>query len=60
MSTNNRPRTWVCFLCGSKYPNTLLYCPKCDIARKHSFTLESKQKQKLERKSKIYKKRNKW
>lgn len=29
--------TWICFFCGKKYPNTLLYCPKCNKARKHSY-----------------------
>ena len=33
--------TWVCFFCNRKYPNTLLYCPKCNIARKHSRNLQA-------------------
>ena len=29
-------KTWECVLCRTEYPNTLLYCPKCEVARKHS------------------------
>jgi hypothetical protein len=39
---------WNCFLCETEYPNTLLYCQKCNIARKHSFTLEAKARKKEE------------
>ena len=34
---------WECYKCGKVYPNTLLYCPKCNIARKHSYTLKQKE-----------------
>ena len=44
---NRPPRTWKCFKCHTEYPNTLLYCPDCNIARKHSFTLEEKYKRKM-------------
>ena len=36
---SNGERTWSCFLCNTEYPNTLLYCPKCKIARLHSNNL---------------------
>lgn len=51
-------RKWKCFKCHSLYPNTLLYCPKCDIARKHSnrlldkFLAKESRKKQLEQKHK--------
>jgi len=52
---NGNDRSWICFFCKTKHPNTLCWCPECNIARKHSnnlyITLEKKNKKKL-RKSK--------
>lgn len=39
-------KTWACFYCGSLYPNTLLFCPKCSIAKKHSNNLYESHKEK--------------
>lgn len=38
MTENSLVKTgqWTCHKCGCLYPNTMLYCPKCNIARKHS------------------------
>lgn len=30
---------WQCFQCEKLYPNTLRYCPTCNIAKKHSDNL---------------------
>ena len=30
---------WECFLCERKHPNTLRYCPFCNIAKIHSDNL---------------------
>ena len=45
--TNRPTRTWHCYKCNTEYKNTLLYCPICNIARKHSFTLEAKHKRRF-------------
>jgi len=48
---------WECFLCHECYPNTLLFCPNCNIARKHSHNLwvsaRKKEMKKLNRREKI-------
>jgi hypothetical protein len=30
---------WECFTCEEKHSNTLLYCPSCNISKKHSNNL---------------------
>lgn len=34
-----KKHAWKCFLCHTEYPNTLRYCPSCNIAKKHSDNL---------------------
>lgn len=45
-----RSYTWTCFLCEKEYPNTLRYCPHCDIAKKHSDNLRKSAKKKRKKK----------
>ena len=42
----NGERVWKCFLCGHTYPNTLRYCPSCEIAKIHSDNLFESKKNK--------------
>jgi len=42
-------KTWSCFYCFAQYPNTLLFCPKCNIAKKHSDNLHLSAKKKKNR-----------
>ena len=32
-------KNWVCFKCEETHPNTLRYCPICNIAKTHSDNL---------------------
>jgi len=41
---------WECFKCKSKHPNTLRYCPHCNIAKIHSDNLQNKNKNENNRK----------
>jgi len=42
MKDESKVRTgvWICWFCKRTYPNTMIYCPKCNIARKHSINVE--------------------
>lgn len=48
----NGEYSWICFKCHQEYPNTLLFCPHCHIARKHSHNLYETKKIKKQRKKK--------
>lgn len=41
---------WECFLCERKHPNTLRYCPYCNIAKTHSDNLRKTAEKKLRKK----------
>ena len=54
----NGERTWTCFLCQTEYKNTLLYCPKCEIARLHSNNLFDTANGKNKKKDTVKRKRH--
>ena len=46
LSDKSKSRTgrWECHFCHKVYPNTMLWCPQCNIARQHSRNVERYQK----------------
>ena len=57
MNEIRQERTWTCFLCQSEHPNTLCYCPKCNIAKLHSNNLFKSAELKKKKKENIRHKR---
>ena len=37
MTTNSK--IWICSKCHRTYPQSLMYCPKCNISKKHATRL---------------------
>lgn len=36
---NNSNRVWICSNCKRVYPQSLIYCPKCNLSKKHATRL---------------------
>lgn len=45
-NVEKKESNWQCFQCEKIYPNTLRYCPSCNIAKKHSDNLKTSSKKK--------------